>query len=282
MVRDRYDANDYKNLKLKLVGTRSQDGRRYYLPTASEVAGLIIGDIGDSLDKRDIIVSTTTGRLQRINDLHPSYLALQYPLLFPYGDDGYRVDILHRGISQSSSSKRINCTMREFFAYRIQDRENTFSSILHSRRLFQQFLVDAYTMIETERLYYIRNQQTHLRCESYFNLSKASNEGTTDASSTGKPVILPSSFTGGARYMMQNYLDAMTLCKWFGYPDIFLTITCNPQWPEIRRYLDKSKFYAQDRSETLCRLFKMKLDQIVKDIKKKKILWTYTRRYLSN
>ena len=28
----------------------------------------------------------------------------------------------------------------------------------------------------------------------------------------GKPVILPSSFTGGKRFMQQNYQDAMAMC----------------------------------------------------------------------
>ncbi|KAL7602737.1 hypothetical protein Lser_V15G20400 [Lactuca serriola] len=149
MARDCFDENPHIDLKLRLIGRRQQDGRTYNLPTASEVAGLIVGDIGDEIDNRDIIVTTKSGSLQRINELHPAYLGLQYPLLFPYGDDGYRVDIPHRDVDHSTNTKRRFCTMREFFAYRIQDRDNVFSLILNSRRLFQQFLVDAYTMIET-------------------------------------------------------------------------------------------------------------------------------------
>ncbi|XP_076894771.1 uncharacterized protein LOC143547165 [Bidens hawaiensis] len=101
--------------------------------------------------------------------------------------------------------------MREFFAYRIQDRDNEFSLILISRRLYQQFLVDGYTMIESERLFWVRHQQKHLRCETYENLRNLHIQGNADVSSIGTRVILPSSFTGGARYMMQNYLDAMAL-----------------------------------------------------------------------
>ncbi|CAH1448309.1 unnamed protein product [Lactuca virosa] len=211
MARDCFNASPNIDLKLRLIGRRQHDGRTYNLPTASEVAALIVGDIGNSIDNRDIIVKTKSGSLQRINELHPAYLALQYPLLFPYGDDGYRVDIPHRGVTCSTNNKRCNCTMREFFSYRIQDRVNIFSLILNSRRLFQQFLVDAYTMIESERLYYIRNQQKVLRCESYETLRSVKNNGNTDISNIGQRVILPSSFTGGARYMMQNYLDAMSL-----------------------------------------------------------------------
>nr|KAJ0226417.1 hypothetical protein LSAT_V11C100047890 [Lactuca sativa] len=248
-VRDVFNSNPRADLKLRIIGKRKHDGRTYNLPTASEVAALIVGDIGDFIDNRDIVVKTSSGALRRISELHPSYLALQYPLLFPYGDDGYRVDIPHRGVTSSSNSKRPNTTMTEFFAYRIQDRDNYFSLILNSRRLFQQFLVDGYTMIESERLYYFQDQ------------------GNKNISELGQWVILPSSFTGGARYMMQNYLDAMSLCKWFGYPDFFITFTCNPKWPEVRRFLKDTTLNPEDRPDILCRLFKIKLDALIKDLR---------------
>ena len=271
MARDCLNENPHVDLKLRLIGRRQSDGRTYNLPTSSEVAALIVGDIGESLDNRDIVVKTKSGRLKHISELHPSYLPLQYPLLFPYGDDGYRVDIPHRDVLTTSTSKK-TCTMRQFFAYRIQDRDKQFSLILNSKRLFQQFLVDGYTMIESERLYFIRNQQTNLRCETYENLSSLLNHGGTDISNVGQKVILPSSFTGGARYMMQNYLDAMALCKWFGYPDFFITLTCNPKWPEIQRFLKDKSIKAEDRPDILSRVFKMKLDSFIKDLKDNRLL----------
>ena len=271
MIRDRFHENPDMEVKLRLLGRRMKDGRTYNLPTTSEVAALIVGDIDEAFEKRDIMVETTSGTLQRINELHPSYLALQYPLLFPYGDDGYRVDILHRGLSPSTSNKRPMVTMREYFAFIIQDRVNIFSLILNAKRLFQQFMVDAYTMIESERLYYIRGQQNNLRCETYENLRKVQNQGNSSVSEVGQKMILPSSFTGGARYMHQNYLDAMSLCKWFGYPDFFITFTCNPKWPEITRFLKDTKLKPEDRPDILCRIFKIKLNALMKDLKQKAV-----------
>nr|KAJ0214746.1 hypothetical protein LSAT_V11C400224410 [Lactuca sativa] len=271
LVRSYRMKNPEVDMKLRLIGRREQDGRTYNLPTTSEVAALIIGDISDSIEKRDIIVQTKNGCLQRISELHPSYLPLQYPLLFPYGDDGYSVDILHRGVSFTTDSTRAKCTMREYFAYRIQDRDHSFSLILNSRRLFQQFLVDAYTMMETERMYYIRRQQHVLRCDSYENLRNQKAQETNDISNVGQRVILPSSFTGGARYMLQNYLDAMSLCKLFGYPDFFITFTCNPKWPEIKRFLKDTSLQPEDMPDILCRLFKIKLDAFIKDLREKQI-----------
>ncbi|KAJ0433068.1 putative helitron helicase-like domain-containing protein [Helianthus annuus] len=184
-ARDCFKQNPHIDLKLCLIGKRSKDGRTYNLPEASEVAALVIGDITQAVENRDIVVKTKTGRIERISELHPSYLSLQYPLLFPYGEDMYRVDILHRGLTEDTNSKRAMCTMREFFAYRLQDRVNKFSLLHYARRLFQQFVVDAYTMIESEWLFYIRRQQTHLRSDTLQNIQKENNDGNKDMSKIG-------------------------------------------------------------------------------------------------
>ncbi|XP_035842281.1 uncharacterized protein LOC110876254 [Helianthus annuus] len=271
-ARNCLNENPYIDLKLCLIGKRSKDGRTYNLPEASEVAALVIGDLTQAVENRDIVVKRRSGRIERISELHPSYLSLQYPLLFPYGEDMYRVDILHRGLNPDTNSKRPMCTMREFFAYRLQDRVDKFSLIHNAKRLFQQFVVDAYTMIESERLFYIRRQQTHLRSEAVQNIQNASNAGKKDMSKIGTRIFIPSSFTGGSRYMMQNYLDAMSLCKWFGYPDFFITITCNPKWPEVQRFLKDTTIRPEDRPDILCRIFKIKLDSITKELKEGKLL----------
>lgn len=269
IARDRFCSDDCSNIRLKLIGSRDKDGRRYNLPTASEVAALIIGDIDNFANNRDIVVETRGGALQRISELHPSYLALQYPLLFPYGEDSYRIDIKLSNTGRNGGRSRVS--MREFFAYWIRDRLNEVGTLLRSRKLFQQFIVDAYTMIESERLSYIRANQKNLRSEIYKNVREAAQLGNTDASSVGKRIILPSSFTGGARYMVQNYLDAMALCKWYGYPDLFITFTCNAKWPEITRFVNQQGLKAEDRPDIICRVFKIKLDQLIKDLREEKI-----------
>ena len=271
-VRDRFHENPEVTLKLRLIGRRTKDGRTYNLPTSSEIAALIFSDNDEQLDNRDIVVESRSEGLQRISELHPSYLALQYPLLIPFGEDCYRVDIPHREERKSKKKVDSKCSMREYFAYHIQDRVGKFSLILNARRLLQQFLVDVYTMIESERLFYVRFQQSKLRCETYTNLQTLNQNGPTDLAKVGTPVILPSSFTGGARYMRENYLDAMAICKRHGYPDFFITITCNPKWPEIRRFLKDKKTNPEDRPDILARLFKVKLDSIMKDLREKALL----------
>ncbi|GKB34523.1 hypothetical protein Tco_0879465 [Tanacetum coccineum] len=59
----------------------------------SEVAALITNDFGDGLPSKDIMVDSKDGVPKRISKLHPSYMALQYPLLFPYREDGFHEKI---------------------------------------------------------------------------------------------------------------------------------------------------------------------------------------------
>ena len=83
-----------------MIADGKKDERIYNLPTVLEVAAVIVGDASQPIN-RDIILEKQRGRLQRINELHPGYLGLQYPLLFPYGEDGYRSDIKHRDMDDS-------------------------------------------------------------------------------------------------------------------------------------------------------------------------------------
>jgi len=39
--------------------------------------------------------------------------------------------------------------------------------------------------------------------------------------------------------MRRHFLDAMAICSQIGYPDFFITFTCNPSWPEIEEALQQ-------------------------------------------
>ncbi|KAG2062573.1 hypothetical protein BDR04DRAFT_1170034 [Suillus decipiens] len=58
------------------------DGRRYNLPTASDIAAALPGDGSEE-------VFHERGRLWRISQLNHAYACLHYVLLFPNGEDGW-------------------------------------------------------------------------------------------------------------------------------------------------------------------------------------------------
>ncbi|XP_072060378.1 uncharacterized protein [Arachis hypogaea] len=63
----------------------------------------------------------------------------------------------------------------------------------------------------------------------------------------------------------------MAICRCVGYPDLFITFTCNPQWDEKQRYCAKHKLKPEDRPDIICRLFKVKVDKMIKDLRYNKL-----------
>ena len=50
--------------------------RQYELPSADEIAWLIIGDFSSTMDEWDVLLQHKTGNLQRILATHPLYMSL--------------------------------------------------------------------------------------------------------------------------------------------------------------------------------------------------------------
>jgi hypothetical protein len=82
-----------------------------------------------------------------------------------------------------------------------------------------------------------------------------------DASEVGKRMVLSPTFIGGPRDMRRRYMDAMALVRKYGKPDVFLTMTCNPNWDEIKNELCPGQC-AQDHPDLMARVFRAKLEEL--------------------
>ncbi|AQK52295.1 putative replication protein [Zea mays] len=202
-------------------------------PANGELAAIIVGDCLSSQYKYDVLVHARDGGLKHVSCLHPSYMALQYPLLFPYGDRGYHLGIKYTDVGEGDVACRKYVTMLEFVRHRSHYRLNEPNPFTCYGRLSNQLAVDAYSTIEASRLQFIVDHQKELRCESVQGITDAIGKGLTSADSVGGRVIVPASFTGGRRYHVMNYQDAMAICRVYDPPDLFVTFTCNPKWKEI-------------------------------------------------
>ena len=65
--------------------------------------------------------------------------------------------------------------------------------------------------------------------------------------------------------------DAMAIVRSLGKPHLFITVTCNPNWPEIQRELLPGQT-AADRPDLVARVFKLKLSEIKDDLFKRGVL----------
>lgn len=155
-ARDKYESGEIEDLTIRLIGQKEK-GRQFDMPTGDEIAGLIVGNLESSTGERDVIVQSKTNQLQRINTLHQHFMALQYPLLFPYGESGFQSNIQYRS-TEGTKIKRENVTIREYYAYQLQTRLYEGKTLILGR-LFHQYIVDAYTAVEEERLRFNRKKK---------------------------------------------------------------------------------------------------------------------------
>ena len=241
---------------------KEDHARRYNLPTSLHEVSILTDN-----QPNDIVLRKRGGGLRRISDLNPKAMPLHFTLLFPYGNYGWNPYEL-----QANGQRKITC--RQFYSFHIQSRDNVNENyVLRSGRLFQEFVCMAWATIERQRLFWHEQNQKSLRADKYLNVKEAIEERPradqlhTDDHQRPKigRKILASSFVGGPRWYNSKFQDGMAICAEYSKPDLFLTFTCNPAWPEIQRELQPGE-KAQDRPDLVARVFYLYLKQLMKDI----------------
>ncbi|ONM20919.1 hypothetical protein ZEAMMB73_Zm00001d005363 [Zea mays] len=282
------NLDDYR-IALNLDQTLNQ--KTYNAPLTSEVAAVWIeGSEGRGQFSKSVMLHGKDSSRHCIRSYHGCYDALSYPLFFPRGELGWHANIPKVGVSMdevdayrathrasnandedAESPSHLCVFVRDYYCYKFQIRPGVFNPILHGKRLFQQFAVDTYIKIESSRLDFIRKNQDRLRADLYQGLVDSMLDGDIRAEKIGKRTVLSTSFIGGPRDMRRRYMDAMALVRKFGKPDIFLTMTCNPNWDEIRRELLPGQT-PQDRPDLVVRVFHAKLQELKHRLTKQDIL----------
>ncbi|KAH8964332.1 hypothetical protein BDL97_04G060700 [Sphagnum fallax] len=282
---------DLANYEIVIRVDDSVDRRRHNAPTSSEVAVLMPGN-GDpdgdleGSNPRDIRVRARGGRLWRISDAHCAYDPLHFVLLHPHGEPGWHPNIIgatpavvdglsfedeqqqpsedeqqpdaESAVDPGRGGGRIarKVTTREYTAYFMHDRNpptnNTFT---YGKRLYQEWVVDQYSKVEGQRLRW---------------------QDGVNNTNFGRMVVLPATFAGSPRHMNQLYQDSMAFVRKFRKPDLFITMTCNPNWPEILHELRIGE-EANDRLDLTSRVFNMKLNALLKDLLQNCVLGTAKR-----
>lgn len=243
---------------------------RYNAPTAGqgEVAGFMAGGEDSGGDREfKVYCRNMDGRdsnAWEMGDLHPLCDPLRFVLFHPRGEPGFTADMKQAG----NGTKKL--TLQQATRFYLHDRslEHNHAYFTYGARLYQEWAIDQYCKIEHDRLNYLRFNQKKIRADVYQGIVDSVNAGDTSgiATNLGRRIVLPSSFSGGPRAMQQGYQDAIALVRKFGKPDLFITMTCNPNWPEIKAALMEGQTVA-DRPDLAVRVFQMKLEKLLEDLK---------------
>ncbi|CAF0909478.1 unnamed protein product [Brachionus calyciflorus] len=259
--------------------------KTYNLPTTQEVAALIPNDEANKVSN-ELIVHGKDGTIKRVDEKYGYSDPLHYVLMLPRGEQGWEIGAFPKktkkqkfknienienddsGSEEPEKSKYV--TAMQYYAYQIHDRPD--SSINLFGRLFHQYIVEQYAgKVEAGRLNYLNFNQKNIRAEMYQGmLDSIQSSDQINPENVGKKIVLPSSFTGSPRHMHQLYQDAMSVVRAFGKPDLFITMTCNPHWPEIKQELLESQT-PNDRPDIIVRVFRIKLKMLIDDLIKNNV-----------
>jgi hypothetical protein len=149
----------------------------------------------------------------------------------------------------------------------------TNSTFTYGKRLYQEWVVDQYSKVEGQRLRWVHLNQTTLRADQYKGMVDAMQQDGVNSTNFGRMVVLPTTFVGSPCHMNQLYQDSMALVRKFGKPDLFITMTSNPNWPEILHELRPGE-EANDRPDLTSRVFNMKLNALLKNLLQNGVLGT--------
>ncbi|PWA86574.1 hypothetical protein CTI12_AA139740 [Artemisia annua] len=108
---DKCAENDVPEFKVRLYN--GNGARGYELPT-SQAIGAIVFDGGPMTEiDYDIIIEYRDGPAKRINKLHQSYMSLQFPLIFIYGQPGYHIKLMTRLVDPNERMRRSRLILQQ-------------------------------------------------------------------------------------------------------------------------------------------------------------------------
>ncbi|HEV7738464.1 MAG TPA: helitron helicase-like domain-containing protein, partial [Chlamydiales bacterium] len=267
------------------------DARRYNVPVLDEIAA-ILPDVPSDPNRPgrywDIIVQLHSGQFKRIHLTSSAFMPLHYVLFFPRGELGWHPDIPRRvpegrapreAVNEDNEeeppvprSGRQRVTLIEYIAYYMFSRVGQPDTLLLGRSLSQEHWVGCWAIAEQNRLNWFETHQKELRAESYQGLidAFAGMDDNVTAANIGTRVILPSSYTGGPRNSLKALQNSLAIVRHTGTQDLFITMTTDPNWPEIQETLLPGQT-AIDRPDIVMRVFKQKKKELIKKIYKEGI-----------
>ncbi|GJV34364.1 hypothetical protein Tco_1394764 [Tanacetum coccineum] len=157
-ARDRCNAGEIPGFKIRLYNLGGVRG--YELPTSNILGAIVFEDGPRSQTNFDIIIKFRGGPPKRTSKLHQSYMSLQFPLLFVFGQPKFYPELILK--PRNGSGDGIKVTMNAYYKYQLYARPKEFGLLFKSRRLFQQYVVTVSCAIEQSRLDFIWKRQKDL------------------------------------------------------------------------------------------------------------------------
>ena len=213
-----------------------------------------------------------------INENSALYESLQFPVIFPTGQGGwfnktYGPDRQIATEVRSTTGKPM--TLFQYVHSAIFQRP----VLQLAGRCAQEYLLDQYSRWQAQKFAYLRYQlhrptgsgaRVVSRALAHnITTSRRSNgnlTGSQEYAKVGRLLSLPSSVPGSKKYQQRLHQDGMTVVEKLGKPTLFITMTCNPNWPDIVNQLAPGQ-NASDNPILVNRVFNMMLTDFLRKLR---------------
>ncbi|PWA89286.1 helitron helicase-like domain-containing protein [Artemisia annua] len=102
-ARDKLRDANIPNFQIRLFGVAGSS--QYELPTAETIGAIVYEGGPESITDYDVVIERHSREPESVNKLHPTNMALQFPLLFVYGEEG-NVDAASKAVAGPSIPQR--------------------------------------------------------------------------------------------------------------------------------------------------------------------------------
>jgi hypothetical protein len=233
--------------------------------------GAIVAQPGNGRTIVIRLASDINNKLTFIHDSHQLYHTLAYPLLFPTGTHGWHSQLM-RVVPFDHQQKSVS--LSDYFRHMLMHRDSA-THVQRCERLALELYCDAWAQVEARAAMFHRqpSQQAKYRVGRKCAIDDQLQCEGGDLNAASIPLILPSSFVGSSKWYHMLYMDAMALPMRFNKPDLFVTMTCNPRWPEIKSALPANSHWRH-HPDLVARVFWLKFKSLMKDILQGKLFGT--------
>lgn len=233
------------------------------------ITGLSVsGDRNITFQLKEHLTTTTIPTYHRM--LEP----LCYPILFPYGSGGWGKEC------PIDFGKYLCCRMlMPDFVEPVHQLSNAIPIYLWNNSHTRQIPVNRFQCMSRLSQYYLtdmvsRNIDSRLRWQATHQhvilgpqgslRNSAIQQGESVQNQT--PTFLSQSLHGSRRHLKSLASNALNIVSEYGKPSLFITLTCNPYWPEIQEMLLPNQS-AFDRPDIVCQVFKERLAALIRNIR---------------
>ncbi len=231
----------------------------------------LLYSLGNDVFQRPSISATLPDvESKYINCEDHRYESMTYPLFDIYGRHGwFKYD---RGVDNpfASTTYELNqmtdivgnkLTLRQYIQYNFSQNQLQLSV----PKLQQEWLLDQMSRSDSmNNPWYIQHMQNmeHLRTATRRQFMR-----NPDPQTVGHRTRIPSTVRGSQAYRREKVDMGMAHVYKYGPPTLFITMTANPEWPEIQNNLKPGQEWHHD-VYLVNLVFKEKLDQLISGLKR--------------